>query len=65
MTETVSHEDSPARQILRRFFANRAAVTGLVLILLMLATAVFAPLLANERPLLTVLHGSWNFPAFR
>lgn len=65
MTETVSQEDSPARQILRRFFVNRSAVFGLVLVVLMLAVAVFAPLLANERPLLAVLHGSWSFPAFR
>ena len=65
MTETVSQEDSSARQILRRFFVNRSAVFGLVLVVLMLAVAVFAPLLANERPLLAVLHGSWSFPAFR
>lgn len=65
MRKTVSHEDSPAVQIRRRFFSNRAAIFGFALILLMLGMAIFAPLLANEKPLLTIVNGTWRFPALR
>lgn len=65
MSKTVSHDDSPAAQIRRRFFSNRTATTGLILILLMLTVAVFAPLLSNEKPLLVISDGTWSFPAFR
>ena len=65
MSKTVSHDDSPAAQIRRRFFSNRTATTGLILILLMLTVAVFAPQLSNEKPLLVISNGTWSFPAFR
>lgn len=65
MSKTVSHDDSPAEQIRRRFFSNRAATAGFILILLMLTIAVFAPLLSNEKPLLVISDGAWSFPAFR
>ncbi len=63
--KALSHEDSPAEQIRRRFFSSRSAVFGLFLILLMLGTAVFAPLIANEKPLMVIDGGLWKFPAFR
>ena len=57
-------EDSPAVQIRRRFFSDGTAVTGFILIILMLAVAVFAPLLANRLPLLVIKDGSVSFPFF-
>lgn len=57
-------EDSPAVQIRRRFFSDWTAVTGFILIILMLAVAVFAPLLANRLPLLVIKDGSASFPFF-
>ena len=59
-------DDSPAALFRRRFFSSTSALSGLVLILLMLGIAIFAPLLANEKPLLVVTaQGEWSFPAFR
>ena len=57
-------EDSPAVQIRRRFFSDWTVVTGFILIILMLAVAVFAPLLANRLPLLVIKDGSVSFPFF-
>lgn len=65
MKSTLSiQEDSPAAQIRRRFFSDWTAVAGLSLIILMLAVAVFAPLLANGFPLLVISKGHLSFPVF-
>ena len=59
-------DDSPAVLFRRRFFSDRSALAGVVLILLMEGVAVFAPLLANEKPLMVIAAtGEWSFPAFR
>lgn len=59
-------DDSPAELFRRRFFSDRSALAGVVLILLMVGVAVFAPLLANEKPLMVIAAtGEWSFPAFR
>ena len=59
-------DDSPAVLFRRRFFSDRSALAGVVLILLMVGVAVFAPLLANEKPLMVIsATGEWSFPAFR
>mgnify|MGYP000451679178 FL=1 len=59
-------DDSPAVLFRRRFFSDRSALAGVVLILLMVGVAVFAPLLANEKPLMVIAAtGEWSFPAFR
>ena len=57
-------EDSPAAQVRRRFFSDWTAVAGFILIVLMLAVAVFAPLLANGLPLFVLANGSVSFPFF-
>ncbi len=59
-------DDSPAVLFRRRFFSDRSALAGVVLILLMVGVAVFAPLLANEKPLMVIsATGERSFPAFR
>lgn len=59
-------DDSPAGLFRRRFFSDRSALAGVVLILLMVGVAVFAPLLANEKPLMVIsAGGEWSFPAFQ
>lgn len=59
-------DDSPAVLFRRRFFSDRSALAGVVLILLMVGVAMFAPLLANEKPLMVIAAtGEWSFPAFR
>ncbi len=59
-------DDSPAVLFRRHFFSDRSALAGVVLILLMVGVAVFAPLLANEKPLMVIsATGEWSFPAFR
>jgi len=46
-------QDSPARRALRRLLARRTAVFGLVVVALMVALALFAPLIAPFDPLAT------------
>ena len=59
-------DDSPAVLFRRRFFSDRSALAGVVLILLMVGVAVFAPLLADEKPVMVIsATGEWSFPAFR
>ena len=43
---------------------NRPGVFGLAVIALIVVTALLAPLLANDRPLVARLHGDMKFPAF-
>ncbi len=46
------------------FRKRRLAMIGLAVTLLLFAVAVFAPLLANDRPLVARYHGRWYFPVF-
>lgn len=48
----------------KKFQKDPLAVTGLFLIFLLVFLAVFAPLLANEKPLLLYIGGKFSFPAF-
>ncbi len=48
----------------RRFSRNRLAMAGLVVTLFLFAVAIFAPLLANDRPLLVRYRGEWLWPVF-
>jgi peptide/nickel transport system permease protein len=43
---------------------NRGGMVGLVFIVLIVATAVFAPLIANDRPIAVRYKGTTCFPAF-
>jgi peptide/nickel transport system permease protein len=47
----------------RRYRRDGLALAGLVLVLVMAVTAVFAPLLANGLPLLAKVDGHWLSPA--
>ena len=48
----VQQEYSAAREIWKKFRKSRTAVSGLAAILFLCAVAVFAPLIANGKPLL-------------
>ena len=65
MTDRRTEEYSAAREVWRKFRGSRTAMTGLLLILLLCAVAVFAPLIANGKPLLVLMDGSLSSPAFR
>ncbi len=47
-----------------QFKKNRLAMIGLVVVLAMIAAALLAPLLANNRPLAMKTSEGWRFPAF-
>ena len=50
----------------RRFFRDRAAIAGIVGVLLLLIPALYAPFIANGRPLFMLDSGGhWSFPFFR
>ncbi len=52
------------KMVWRHFKKRRLAVAGLVVTLMLFAAAIFAPLLANDRPLLFVHQGEWHWPVF-
>lgn len=43
---------------------NRPGIAGLTIIVLIVVTAILAPLLANDRPIVARLEGDMKFPAF-
>lgn len=46
-----------------KFLSSALNKTGLALVILMACTAVFAPLIANDKPYYYVDDGTWTFPA--
>lgn len=58
-------ELNPRTLTIRKFFRDKAAVAGLVFIVLLCALAILAPFLVNGRPWLTNMNGVWESPAFR
>ncbi len=46
------------------FLKKRLAVAGLGMTLLLFVTAILAPLLANDRPIVARIRGQWLFPVF-
>ncbi len=63
MSPTVLPGSVPWRLAWERYRRDGLAVAGLGLVLLMVLTAVGAPLLANSRPLLARVDGRWLCPA--
>lgn len=57
-------EYSAVREIWKKFRKSRTAMPGLAAILFLCAVAVFAPLIANGKPLLVFMNGSLSSPAF-
>lgn len=53
------------RLVRRQFRKNRPAVFGLIIILLIAFVALFADLLANNKPLVCKYKGEWYFPVFQ
>ena len=64
MTQS-TEEYSASREIWQKFRRDPAAMTGLAIIILFCAAAVFAPLIANGKPLLLCRDGVFSSPAFR
>lgn len=62
-TENESLNQSGLTEAIRRFTTDRMAVMGLIGICLLLVIALYAPLLANGRPLVIYRDGSISFPA--
>ena len=50
--------------VAREFFKNRLNVAGLAFIFVLFTVAVFAPLLANDKPFAIKVDGAWKFPLF-
>ena len=55
---------SPGRELWRRFRKIPGGMMGLFLILILFLTALSAPLLANNQPLLARIDGVWSCPVF-
>ena len=61
----IQNDESLGKIALRKFRKDKAACAGCVFIILLFLSAVCAPLLANGKPLLTNMTGSWTSPALR
>lgn len=61
----VQNDESLGQIAWRKFRKDKAACAGCIFIIILFASAIFAPLLANGKPLLTNMTGSWTSPALR
>ena len=53
------------RAFLKRFCKDRLALAGVCFVVLLVLTAIYAPLLANGVPLMVISRGELSFPAWR
>ncbi len=51
-------------QVWRRFKKHRSGMGGLVMVVILMFTAMLAPLIANDRPIMAKYKDEWHFPAF-
>lgn len=58
------HGESYGARVWRRLRRHRGGFTGLVIVATLVVTALLAPLLANDRPIVAQYKGEWVFPAF-
>ncbi|MBR7130700.1 MAG: ABC transporter permease [Lentisphaeria bacterium] len=59
-------ESAYIHSIRKKFFSSRSAVSGVAGIIFLLIPAIFAPLIANGRPLLLIDgEGTWSMPFLR
>lgn len=68
MTEPATKPETPPspsfrRLVWSRFRRNRRGLAGLAIVVLMIMTMVFSPLLASNQPIVCRYHGQWYFPA--
>lgn len=47
-----------------RFFSNKLGIAGLVIVLFLVFVAVFAPFIANDKPIFAIVDGKVFFPVF-
>ena len=50
LVEKKEKKSSLAKRSLQKFLSNKLAIVGLVIVLLMILSAIFAPLLASHDP---------------
>ena len=58
-------EYSAIREIWKKFRRDKTAMTGLLAITALCAAAIFAPLIANGKPLIVLMDGSLSSPALQ
>lgn len=56
-------KQSFARLVWQQYKRRRLAVVALVIVLALFAVAIFAPVLANNRPIIAKIDGEWYLPA--
>jgi len=61
---TPVRDQSFRAQVWRRFKKHRSGMGGLVMVIVLMFTALLAPLIANDRPIVAKYQDSWHFPAF-
>ena len=68
MKKTVDKESwgvSYGQMVAREFFKNRLSILALAFIVFLFIIAVFAPFIANDKPLAVRIDDQWRFPVFR
>lgn len=56
--------ESYTQRVWKRLKRHRSGLSGLIIVAVLVVTAVLAPLLANDRPIVGKYKGEWVFPAF-
>jgi peptide/nickel transport system permease protein len=68
MSKTVDKESwgvSYGQMVAREFFKSKLSVLALAFIVLLFIIAVFAPFIANDKPLAVRIDGHWQLPVFQ
>ena len=61
----VDADQSFSAKVIRDVFSNIGAKLGLVWIVIMIISAVFAPIISNSHPFLMVVDGAFSSPMLR
>lgn len=56
--------ESYSQRVWKRLKRHRAGMAGLVVVCALIASALFAPLVANDKPIVAKYKDEWVFPAF-
>jgi peptide/nickel transport system permease protein len=58
------HGETYSARVWRRLRRHRSGFVGLIIVVTLMLTALLAPLIANDRPIVAQYKGDWVFPAF-